>query len=73
MHEGKISAICGQTVTACRCHLDYADDERPEISRPDCLACKGTGEARWRVLPLGDLERVPDPGPERGLTRTLPA
>lgn len=70
-HEGKISALCGQVPTACRCHLDFADDEHPERSRRDCLACRGEGEARWRVLPLGDLERDPNPGPNRGLTRTL--
>lgn len=72
MHEGKISALCGQSPVACRCHLDLADDEHPEASRPGCLDCRGEGEAKWRVRPLEDIERAPNPGPCRGLTRSLP-
>lgn len=64
--------LCGQRPTACRCHLDLADDETPERSRPDCPDCRGDGEARWRTLDLADLALAPARADAAGLTRSLP-
>lgn len=64
--------LCGQRPTACRCHLDFADDERPEVSSPTCPDCRGDGEARWRTLDHADLQHAPPAADHPDITRTLP-
>lgn len=72
LRGGVLLAICGQRPVACGCHLDFADDERPEVSRRDCLDCRGDGEAYWRARPLADLQRCAEQRVPPGVTTRAP-